>query len=761
MYLLYIFLTIIPNSITVDGILHRNQMAAYYKDTTTIYTGKNSLADSHLALDSVFVAKDRYNVYLRIFSSDTLWLGNYGDLFVAIDTGSPEGGLYSPYSKHIKFSGNLPDYVVYVNDNGECYLLSYNDTSKTWDNTGTEVLCDGAGTHPDFEIAFPRDSIGSATDIKVLVYTTYRDSGDGVIDYSVGDTAYANVLLDASKDEDYSLLGVSDQSTQDGANLDSMFVTWDSLYLYIYITTLNTSSWDVAYGIGLDVDQKPESGYYTGDSDAWGRRIDFGDTLSAEPYTVDYEIYFWWSGADQAITSANFCVWDGDSFVYVNITDSTSWYAYSGGANGLQALEIKVPLSSIGENISKIHMSAWVTGGNNSSAVDIIPHDDQISNNSDEWSDVDTIFTYVVINVDKPGVQDVTVPFTSGYGKSPDIVSEGTSLSLSTSLITFGYYDYSNWGNTPVGFLYPIDGVIDTGGFYEDEMLLCSDSKNAWLTWDSDSIYIGYTYQAFDSGYGGDGDLFVYFQTDSVTDINPYGDAGSNIAINWWNGDSIVLKFNADYAIGVEDGSYYALYKYVDSIGEWRVLYSNADGNFPGNAFIGYDNSPPGNGVTEISLSRAALGNPEYLGVIFFVHSDASGTMFGISPIDDTLNQRYLKEISNTDGVNDSIYHFWGIYRLTTSGIAVNSVKDYYIPLGVSESNIQQESAFQVVNKVLYLNNTQHYEEVGIYSITGRRVLYTELRGNKAEISLKNLPEGIYFVKLLRSKRLYRLLLIR
>ncbi len=652
MKFLVLLIAVIPNRIIVDGELHRNQFGAYYKDTSTIYSGKVANPASHLSLDSVFIAKDTVNLYIRVFTSDTLWLGSYGDLFVAIDTQNLSGGTYAPSEKHIVFSGNKPDYVVYVNDNNDCKLLAWNGSS--WYTTETDVLCNGAGTHPDFEIALPLDSINSPSSINVTLYTTFNKEGDRIVDYSVGDSAYPQIVVDGNREPEYIFVGSSDQGGGDGANLDSLFVTWDSLNLYIFIKTQNTASWDVAYGVGIDVDQSPGSGYYTGESDAWGRKIDFGNILSTEPFAPDYEIYFWWSGADGSITSSNFCRWNGNGFDYNS--DYSPFFAYQGGSQGLLSLEIKVPWDSIGGIHPEVLLSTWIAGGNNSSAVDIIPHDDQISNNADEWTDVDTIFTYVVLTPDKPIVEDVISTLSKGNGASSDTVSVDKEIYLSSSLITFGYYDYSNWGNTPVGFLYPIDGVVDTGGFFEDEMLYATDSKNAWLTWNADSIYIGYTYQAFDEGYGGDGDLFIYFQIDSISSIVPYSDSGIHYAIDWWGGDSIILPMNMDYALAIEDGNYYALYK-ADSAG-WEVVAQSTDGNFPGVAFIGYDNTSPENGVTEISLALSALSNPEYLGVVFFAHTDNTGVIFGISP-GDTLSLLW-KTVNNSDGVNDTLYHFGG-----------------------------------------------------------------------------------------------------
>ncbi|WP_297499709.1 hypothetical protein, partial [Thermococcus sp.] len=49
-----------------------------------------------------------------------------------------------------------------------------------------------------------------------------------------------------------------------GANLGKLYVAWDDKYLYIAIETNNTASWDVAYGVGIDVNPGSGKGYTGG-----------------------------------------------------------------------------------------------------------------------------------------------------------------------------------------------------------------------------------------------------------------------------------------------------------------------------------------------------------------------------------------------------------------------------------------------------------------------------------------------------------------
>ncbi|AHF81273.1 DOMON domain-containing protein [Thermococcus paralvinellae] len=154
-----------------------------------------------------------------------------------------------------------------------------------------------------------------------------------------------------------------------GANLNNLYVAWDEEYLYIMITTRNTQSWDVAYGIGIDVDPGTGNGY-TGDTDAWGRRIGFGNG-----YAIDYEIYFWW-GWNTGMGSDNFITWTGSGWDYKGLADVGASFAYTGDTStGLQTLEIKIPWTALGGKPEKLALIAWIAGGGDSSAVSSVPWD--------------------------------------------------------------------------------------------------------------------------------------------------------------------------------------------------------------------------------------------------------------------------------------------------------------------------------------------------------------------------------------------------
>ncbi len=211
---------------------------------------------------------------------------------------------------------------------------------------------------------------------------------------------WAAPTIDGVIDPSEGWLSLGQSQYQDGggagANLNEFFYYPDSAreYLFLAFKTYNTASWDVAYGIGLDVDKVTNSGYFQGDNDAWGRKLSF-DNLPA----LEWEFYWWWSGADGAVTSFNSCQWTGSGWNYT----SYGTYAYTGDATtGLQALEYKVAFSDLGitEVPRYVLLNLWIAGGDGSSAVDVIPFDPTVWNNDpNEWNDADTLGANTAIGV--------------------------------------------------------------------------------------------------------------------------------------------------------------------------------------------------------------------------------------------------------------------------------------------------------------------------------------------------------------------------
>ncbi|WP_052315896.1 DOMON domain-containing protein [Thermococcus sp. PK] len=188
------------------------------------------------------------------------------------------------------------------------------------------------------------------------------------------------------------LVGQAKDNGLAGAKLDKLYVAWDDQYLYIAIKTNNTQSWNVAYGIGIDVDPGSGNGY-TGTSDAWGRGISF-----AGDYAIDYELYFWW-GWNSGMGSDNFITWTGSDWDYKGLADVGASFSYTGDTStGLQILEIKIPWTALGGKPSKLALIAWVAGEGGSSAVSSIPWSSAMESldtpfadesNRNEWVDTD------------------------------------------------------------------------------------------------------------------------------------------------------------------------------------------------------------------------------------------------------------------------------------------------------------------------------------------------------------------------------------
>ena len=190
------------------------------------------------------------------------------------------------------------------------------------------------------------------------------------------------------------LVATGRDNEQAGANLEGLYVAWDEEYLYIYLKTNNTQSWDVAYGIGIDVDPGTGKGYVSG-GDSWGRNIEFSNG-----FAVDYEIYFWWSW-NGGMGTDNFNTWTGSGWSYSSISGVGGSLAYTGDTStGLHSIEIKIPWSALGGKPERIAIMAWVTGSSGS-AVDSLPVDPAIdySDIGAEWGDTDTFSNLAVIYV--------------------------------------------------------------------------------------------------------------------------------------------------------------------------------------------------------------------------------------------------------------------------------------------------------------------------------------------------------------------------
>ncbi|USS40789.1 hypothetical protein NF865_00735 [Thermococcus aggregans] len=409
----------------------------------------NGLAGAKL--DKLYVAWDDQYLYIAIKTNNTeSWGVAYG-IGIDVDPGTGNGytGGTSPsdaWGRHIGFgSGYAVDYQIYFWWDGNTGMGSNNFitwTGSGWDyksladvganfaytgdtSTGLQVL----------EIKIPWNALGGKPNKLALISWIAGGSESSAVssvpwDVTLesldppfaswyggdewGDSDYFTELVevqiapktidgDLSDWASYELVGVSTLDGPDGADLDKLYVSYDDQYLYIALTTNNTQSWDVAYGIGIDV----LDGGYTGDQDSWGRKIAFSRG-------IDYELYFWWSGGDGAITSANFNRYNG----YVGNNYWESWdynfasfdYAYTGNSNGLQTLEIRIPWSALGGGVSQVALIAWIAGGDGSSAVDTVPLDPAVDGS--DWTDQDYLSNFAIIEIPIPK-PELTVSISS------------------------------------------------------------------------------------------------------------------------------------------------------------------------------------------------------------------------------------------------------------------------------------------------------------------------------------------------------------
>ena len=232
----------------------------------------------------------------------------------------------------------------------------------------------------------------------------------------------------------------SDTTDQAGADLDTFYyyITPDTLYLAI--KTQNRASWDVAYGFAIDVDQKDSSGYIgdpAGTWDSWGRHIIFANE-APDYFAPDYQIYFWYSGAD-GITSDDYNRYNGAGW---ECDFAPLIYQYSRDTLGLRELELKVALDSLG-NPHRIHIVSYIVGGDNSSCVDVLPYDSSVVllSGGAEWTDTDTLHNYVeVLNyplLTIPEIQDTTGTGSDASAHEGDTVA---TFGIVTGVYSNGFF---------------------------------------------------------------------------------------------------------------------------------------------------------------------------------------------------------------------------------------------------------------------------------------------------------------------------------
>nr|WP_206204540.1 CARDB domain-containing protein [Thermococcus sp. 21S7] len=236
---------------------------------------------------------------------------------------------------------------------------------------------------------------------------------------------YGTKIIDGSLNDwkASDLIATGQNSGLDGANLDRLYVSWDEQYLYIAIKTNNTQSWDVAYGIGIDIDPGTGSGYTSG-GDSWGRSVEFSGG-----FAPDYEIYFWWSKAS-GMGAGNFNTWAGSGWDNNGISSVGGSFAYTGDTTtGLQTIEIKIPWSALGGKPDRIAVMAWITGSGGS-AVDSLPADQAIdyANIGNEWGDTDTFTSMAVVYVAPKTIDGNLSDWSENELAAEDTTGTGTDM---------------------------------------------------------------------------------------------------------------------------------------------------------------------------------------------------------------------------------------------------------------------------------------------------------------------------------------------
>ncbi|WP_297090440.1 CARDB domain-containing protein, partial [Thermococcus sp.] len=379
-------------------------------------------------LDRLYVSWDDQYLYIAIKTNNTgSWDVAYG-IGIDVDPGTGNGytGPSDSWGRQINFSsGFAVDYEIY-------FWWGWNsgmgtDNFNTWTGSGWNYnSINGVGGSfaytgdtstglQTIEIKIPWSALGGKPN-KIAIMAWVTGSGgsavdslpvDPAIDYTNigsewGDTdVFTNLAEiyvgtktidgDLSDWSDADLIVIGMDNGQAGANLERLYVSWDDQYLYIAIKTNNTGSWDVAYGIGIDIDPGTGNGYTSG-GDSWGRSVEFSNG-----FAVDYEIYFWW-GWNTGMGTDNFNTWTGGSWTYNSISGVGGSFAYTGDTStGLQTIEIRIPWSALGGKHSRFAVMAWVTGSGGS-AVDSLPVDPAIdyTNIGSEWGDTD-VFTNMLV----------------------------------------------------------------------------------------------------------------------------------------------------------------------------------------------------------------------------------------------------------------------------------------------------------------------------------------------------------------------------
>ncbi|RLD54717.1 MAG: hypothetical protein DRJ05_14150, partial [Bacteroidetes bacterium] len=193
-----------------------------------------------------------------------------------------------------------------------------------------------------------------------------------------------------------------------------------------------------------------------------------------------------------------------------------------------------------------------------------------------------------------------------------------------------------------------IDGVND---FLDESELIETQTHDLYITYDDNNLYIGF----YSMDLNLEGDFFVNIDTDQTS--------GSGATTGSWDRIGFSGDYLPEYQVAIEGGG-----------GSMQV--NNWDGsswNYPGSGTIGSSYEGwANNGLTEISIPWADLGNP--FGIAVSVH-------ISVEESDD------IPEIFpglNTSGINPVISYFYAFFQpyisggMPLSGMEPNTV--YVVP---------------------------------------------------------------------------------
>jgi len=199
-----------------------------------------------------------------------------------------------------------------------------------------------------------------------------------------------------------------------------------------------------------------------------------------------------------------------------------------------------------------------------------------------------------------------------------------------------------------------IDGNND---FDADETFSTSSSGyTAYVTWDANNIYLGYSGNDVGTGQSNSKWIVFYFDTDAPLDPT-YGNGTLN-AIGF-NNQNWVLPFRADYMIQIRTtGGFEALKRFngtswVDVTPHNMQIFDNNSANF-----------------IEIKIPKASLNNPEKIYMLGYFINEASGAEWTYASFPDN-------SLRGGDGYkNPGYFDHWYGFELTNN-VSPNSPKNY------------------------------------------------------------------------------------